>query len=195
MISAKDLKEFLADTGLSILKEAVTDLSKPSKEVLEIAVTEQRRFHDELTSSYRSLRLKIITFIGAVLTLLAFLYASPDSGPEAKGLSALERLFIPDSLYGKIFYAIGLGCLLYALARLVHGAKPNALWHVPFSSDDYKNLNEKDPEKFLQTLKNEYAKSIETNLVEHSKRSEAITESFYPLLVGAIILIVLRYFQ
>lgn len=165
-----------------------------SKEVLKVAVDEQRRFHDELTDSFKGLRTKILTFIGATLALLTFLYAgaSKDNGAA---LSTQERLFIPHELYGLIFYFAGLACLLYALAKLVHGAKPDATWSVPLEQDDYIGLNEKDEVVFLTKLKDEYVKTTSSNLKVHSKKSAALKDSFYPLLIGAILLVVLRYFQ
>lgn len=160
-------------------------------EVLRIAVEEQRRFHDELTSSYRSMRLRIITFIGAILALLAFLY----SGSTDRNVNTLRRLFIPDTQYGMIFYFLGLGFLLYALAKLVHGARPNGRWGVPIDLHSLESLDEKDTVKYLMKLKNEYIKVARDNMSEHAKKHEALRDSFYPLLIGAILLVVLKYFQ
>lgn len=161
--------------------------------ILEFSIEEQRRFHDELTSSYRSLQLKIISFIGAALALLAFLYsgATDTSAPTA------ERLFIPAELYGVIFYFIGLGSLLFALAKLIHGARPNGVWTVPLDLEQLEKLelNERSETQYLTYYKDEYVKATRANLKQHAKKHEAIRDSFYPLLIGAIVLIVLRYFQ
>lgn len=167
---------------------------RPSVEVLRIAVEEQRRFHDELTSSFRGLRNKTLSFIGATLALLTFLYAGASSS-DGGNLTTAERLFIPHELYGLIFYFVGLSCIIYALGKLVHGAKPDAVWSVPLEQRDYANLIEDDERRFLQKLKDEYVAKTEENLQVHAKKSEALKDSFYPLLVGAILLVVLRYFQ
>ena len=167
-----------------------------SKEVLRIAIEEQRRFHDELTSSFRGLRLKILTFIGGILALLAFLYANPPAPTNGHTkLTTQQRLFIPHALYGQIFYVMGFGLLIFALAKLIHGARPNSLWYVPFETDDYESLNENDETKYLVSLKDEYVKCMKANKEEHATKSNALRDAFYPLLIGAIMLIVLRYFQ
>ncbi|HYH74510.1 MAG TPA: hypothetical protein VD735_00965 [Candidatus Saccharimonadales bacterium] len=167
---------------------------EPSVEVLRIAVDEQRRFHDELTASFSSLRSKILYFIGATLAVMTFLYAGASSA-SGEGAGVRERLFIPDELYGLIFYFVGLACLLYALAKLVHGAKPDARWRVPFEQEEYATLAEQDEKAYLIKLKDEYVKATAHNLKVHAKKGESITSSFYPLLVGAILLVALRYFQ
>jgi hypothetical protein len=181
------------DTNNGLVAQEIAITQEPSIEVLRTAVEEQRRFHDELTSSFRSLRTKILSFIGAILALLAFLYAS--AADAGKNVPTADRLFIPDELYGLIFYFVGLACLLYALARLVHGAKPDVQWNVPFEHKDYLELKESDERLYLEKLKNEYVSCGQMNITVHEKKSEAIADSFYPLLIGAILLVVLRYFQ
>lgn len=77
----------------------------------------------------------------------------------------------------------------------MHGARPGAIWSVPFTQSDYANLSEKDEREYLLNLKNEYIEKTESNLIVHGKKSVALKDSFYPLLLGAIILVALRYFQ
>lgn len=166
----------------------------PSSDVLEVAVTEQRRLHDELSSSFKGLRTKILTFIGAILALLTFLYAGASAAGSDEA-SVRERLFIPQELYGVIFYFVGLVCLVYALAKLIHGARPGARWHAPLELQDYELLSGKDKQKFLLHLKDDYVRTTKENLRTHAEKSEAVQGSFYPLLLGAILLVVLRYFQ
>ncbi|HSW66684.1 MAG TPA: hypothetical protein VLI54_06115 [Bacillota bacterium] len=166
----------------------------PSNEVLRIAVEEQRRFHNELTSSFAATRAKILYFIGASLALLTFLYAGA-SNPDGHKLTVHERLFIPHDLYGLIFYFAGLTLVLYALAKLIHGAKPDSLWSVPFEQEDFITLKDTDERIYLEKLKNEYVKTTASNLAVHDRKSCALKDAFYPLLLGAIVLVVLRYFQ
>ena len=172
-----------------------TNDEEPSLKVLKVAVNEQRRFHDELTGSFRGLRTKIITFIGAILALLTFLYAGATTTKVPETRSTVDRLFFPSELYGQIFYLVGLTCLIYALAKLVHGAKPDAQWSVPFEQSDFASLKDTDERVYLEKLKDEYVKATDNNLRMHAKKSEAMKDSFYPMLVGGILLVVLRYFQ
>lgn len=160
-------------------------------EALKAYIKEQQRFHDELTSSFHKISTKITTYIGATLALLVFLYsrALDDTKPT------LERLFIPDELYGKLFYFLGLFLVLYALMRLVHGSRPGGTWSVAYSSADLNAIETTSNEDYLVKLKNDYNDARVENLKEHTKKYEALRDAFYPLLLGATIMIVLRYFQ
>jgi hypothetical protein len=164
-------------------------------ELLQIALAEQRRFHDELTASYRGLRNKILYFIGAILAVMTFLYAGATD--DAKSVS--ERLFIPSELYGVIFYFFGLFCLIYALFTLVKGARPDTQWNVPTDTIEEHVIGKVNSKMrqadFLQEIVDEYETSSKLNLTVHGNKSEAIRSSFFPLLIGAIILVVLRFFQ
>lgn len=154
-------------------------------------IDEQRRFHDELTSSFNGLRSKIATYIGLILAFLAFLYA----GALDENKTTLQRLFIPEELYGKVFYSLGLFMILYALGKLIHGARPNGQWSVAFQSSDYTEIENMTELDYLLKQKNDYEASRKENVTTHNKKHEAVRDSFYPLLLGAIVLIVLRYFQ
>lgn len=161
------------------------------KKTLGIYITEQRRFHDELTSSFNTARGRITTYIGVILAFLAFLY----SGALDSDKTATEKLFIPPELYGQIFYSTGLFMLLYALGRLIHGSRPNGSWDVAFQSEDCGEIESVNEARYLVKLKNDYESARAKNITTYNKKYEAIKDSFYPLLLGAIILIVLRYFQ
>lgn len=174
---------------------SVEDKSEDSVDILKASLDEQRRFHDELTSAFRNERNKIVYFIGTILAILTFLYA----GATDTTKTVAERLFIPDELYGLIFYFAGLFSLMYALVSLIRGARPDTQWNVPSDVIEESVLNKVDrtmtEQDFLQRLVDEYEQSTSMNLKVHTKKSEAIRTSFFPLLIGAIILIVLRFFQ
>ncbi len=161
------------------------------KEALRIYIEEQRLYHAELTSSWLGKHTRIVTYIGAILALLAFLYAGAlDSSQSTK-----VRLFIPDEIYGQVFYAFGLFLLLYALGKLIHGARPSGAWTVAVESKDVHVVESLTEEEYLVKLKNDYEAARKDNIVLNSRKHEAIKDSYYPMLLGAIILIVLRYFQ
>ena len=177
-----------SDSGISVQDENATAL-------LQLALEEQRRFHDELTTSFDGQRNKIVYFIATALAILTFLY----SGATDSAKSISERLFIPDELYGIIFYFFGLFSLLYALVELIKGARPDTQWEVPSDAIEQHALGDVNDQiskkAFLQSLVNEYEVSSTKNLTVHGKKSEAIKSAFFPLLIGAIILVVLRFFQ
>lgn len=97
---------------------------KEKIEVLQATLVEQQRFHDELTHSFENIKNKIIVYIGAILTVLTFLY----SGAIDTSKGVKERLFIPFELYGVVFYFFGLACILYALFVLVRAMKMDIQW-------------------------------------------------------------------
>jgi hypothetical protein len=166
-------------------------MTLPDKEALKTYIHEQQRFHDELTGSFHKIGTKIITYIGATLALLVFLY----SGALDSAKPTLDRLFIPDELYGKLFYFLGLFLVLYALTRLIHGSRPGGHWTVACNSSDLTTVESMTDTEYLVKLKNDYDEARIANAKEHTKKYEALRDAFYPLLLGATIMIVLRYFQ
>lgn len=88
---------------------------------------------------------------------------------------------------------------MYALVSLIRGARPDTQWNVPSDVIEESVLNKIDgnmtEQEFLQRLVDEYEQSTSINLKVHTKKSEAVRTSFFPLLIGAIILVVLRFFQ
>jgi hypothetical protein len=161
------------------------------KKALKLYIEEQRRYHDELTTAYTSVRTKMVTYIGAGLAFLAFLYA----GALDTTKTTLERLFIPDELYGKVFYVFGLFLVLYALGKLIHGSRPNGVWTVAVDSKDVSAIENMSEEGYLIKLKNGYEDARKDNIVQYNYHHSSFKDAFHPLILGAIILIVLRYFQ
>ena len=162
-----------------------------NKETLKTYIAEQQRYHDELTRNYQHKQTKIVTYIGAILAFLAFLYSGALNSAEP----TLIRLFIPEELYGQIFYVAGLFMLIYALSKLIHGARPNGEWTVAINSKDVKMVEETSEDDYLLKLKDDYESARSDNIIQNNKKHLAIRDSFYPMLMGAIIMIVLRYFQ
>jgi hypothetical protein len=161
------------------------------KEALKHYVSEQHRFHDELTKANDAIKNKIVAYIGAIFAFLAFIYVGALDATK----TVPERLFIPDELYGKIFYAAGLFFILLALGKLIHGSRPSGYWSVGFQSSDLENIEIMEEEEYLVKLKNDNDDARKENLRQYDKSYAALKDAFYPMLLGAIILVVLRYFQ
>ena|SRR5579862_8159721 len=165
---------------------ATSPQSKPSVEVLRVAIEEQRRFHDELTEAYHGVSVKILTLAGGGLALLTFLYSNP-ADPK-------NPLFIPQQLYGKIIYFAALLSTLAALGLLIHGIKPTGQWEVAPETEALESLDETDEHKYLLYVKNRYVACFKNNLKEYSFKHKYLKLSFYPLVFGAIILVVIKLF-
>lgn len=171
------------------------DKDKIAVSILLIALDEQRRFHDEVTRSFESIRNKIVYYIGAILATLTFLY----SGALDNSKTTRQKLFIPTELYGVIFYFFGLACVIFALFALFKGMRPDIRWNVYTETNERKVIgcvNRDMTEcEYLQELVNGYQDHTNKNLVSHEKKSKASKESFFPMIIGVTILVVLRFFQ
>lgn len=163
--------------------------------ILLIALDEQRRFHDEIKHSFDNLKSKVVLYIGATLAILTFLYSG--ALDESKGMR--ERLFIPVELYGMLFYFFGLACLAYALFILIRSMRAVAQWEVFTDTADRRIINGIDEKltqrEYLQDMVDGYEKATANNLREHKLKYDAAKNAFSPMIGGAIILVVLRFFQ
>jgi hypothetical protein len=163
--------------------------------ILLVALDEQRRFHQELTNSFDNIKRKIVLYIGAILAVLTFLY----SGALDETKTMRQRLFIPDELYGMIFYFFGLACLVYALFVLIRAMRTDTQWEVFSDTTERRvvgSIDEKlDEDEYLQEMVNGYETATGKNLQAHRIKSIALQNAFLPMIGGAIILVVLRFFQ
>jgi hypothetical protein len=164
-------------------------------EILKSTLAEQQRFHDELTNSFDDTKNRIVVYIGAILAILTFLC----SGAIDTSKGVRERLFIPEELYGIIFYFFGLTCILYALFVLVRAMKMDTQWEVYTDTSDRRIIGSIDnrltKREYLQEMVNGYEDASEKNLKSHKIKYLAVQNAFLPMIAGAIILVVLRFFQ
>lgn len=153
----------------------------PSVEVLRIAIDEQRRVYDEISNSKHAVAVKTITLAGAGLALLTYLYAD-------------GNLFIPDEQYGKIFYFVGALLTLSAISMLLFATKPLGKWMVPTENTRLKELAERDERKYLEYVSKSYTDCFDHNLKHYHHKQRLMNYAFYPLVFGAIILVVIKIF-
>lgn len=155
--------------------------NEPSAGVLRIAIEEQRREYDLLNDAKHRVAAKTLTLAGAGLALLTFLYSS-------------GKLFIPNEMYGKVFYAVGALLTLGAVSVLLYATKPAGRWELPPEVGHLENLNEKDERRYLEYVKDRYLACYQLNAKHYQTKQRLMNMSFYPLVFGAIILIVIRIF-
>jgi len=158
-----------------------TSKDGPSIEVLRITVEEQRREYDILSDSKHRVANKTLTLTGAGLALLTFLYADGE-------------IFIPTEIYGQIFYTVGALLNIGALATLLFATKPSGTWELPPEIDTLESLDEKDERKYLEYIKNRYITCYKSNAKHYQTKQRLMNMSFYPLVFGAIILIIIKLF-
>lgn len=153
-------------------------------EILIITIDELRRTLDWLDNAYHRVKTKTLTFIGAGLAVLTFLYAT---GAES------GDVFFPDEAYGRIFYLIGLGFVISSMIMLFVSMLPRR-WEFTIDRGDLRDMNFEDKLHYLQYVKDNYLLAYETNLKTYEANHRILNLSFYPLVSGAIMLIVLKIF-
>jgi hypothetical protein len=157
------------------------------KAILQLTIEELRRTYDWLDSAYVRLKTKTLTFLGAGLAVLTFLYNGGNT-------------FIPHETYGIIFYFGGLILLLSALALLLIALLPRH-WEFSVEIPDIEAISfpsKKDflenEQAYLEYIKNRYVTAYKMNISTYEANQKLLNLSFYPLVLGAIILTVLRMF-
>lgn len=130
----------------------------------------------------QNVNIKTLTLAGAGLAVLTYLYGSGD-------------FFIPDEVYGKIFYAIGATLLVGAVSVLLYAVKPSGKWELPTETkQSLQGLSETDKRKYLEYVKDRYIYCYTENGRYYHSKQRLMNLSFYPLVFGAIILVVIKIF-
>lgn len=151
-----------------------------SDEMLEVTIDELRRAYDWVSHMYDKVKSKTLTFLGGGLALLIFLYSG-------------GNLFFPSQVYGQIFYVIGLGLVVCSLVMLFVSTLPRT-WLLTVDSKDMDDMNFEDDNHYLQYVKNNYMEAYKFNKNIYEKNGKMLNLSFFPLVIGAIILVVLKIF-
>ena len=147
-------------------------------EVLELSLDELRIIYARLDDSIATIRVRILTFLGAGLALLSFLYGGGD-------------LFIPPERYGKVFYFLGLGLVIASLTFLLQAVRPNP-WAVPIESKLTKLGRYTSRREMLEMMIEEYIEAMMANIVKHEKKAQQYSTGFILLLWGGILLLVIK---
>jgi len=142
----KKIKELLNDSSL---QTSARDANERTN-VLELSLEELRIIYARLDASMHTTRLRILTFLGAGLALLSYLYSGGD-------------LFIPPERYGRVFYFLGLGLLTAGLCFLLQAIRPNQ-WSVPLEANLIKLNRLKTKLGFLEEVVEQYVESMVMNI-------------------------------
>lgn len=156
-----------------------------SKEVLRIAIEEQRLVAHKMNDDYYHMKARILAYLGGGFAALIFLYSRYDGKDAA---------FIPGEVYGKIFYFIALGLVLFAFSVLLY-ALTGSLWEVPTENVKLNSLSEVDEAKYLEYVKKRYVKCFKTNIRVYSSKQQMVNIAFYPLVFGVTMLVVINLFR
>jgi hypothetical protein len=156
--------------------------------VLELTLQELQKKYNKICQDYDSARIKILTLFGGGLVFLSFLYSGKDASGRAD-------IFFPPNMDGRIFYIIGLALFLGALCIFFWAIRPS-MWAMPTEASEIARLEERynTRNKFLIYLKDEYTEAIEFCMKQHEHKVKLLDIGTTMLFIGAIILLVLKYF-
>lgn len=148
------------------------------KDVLKLSLDELRIIYARLDVAQATARLRTLTFLGAALALLSYLYGNGD-------------LFIPAERYGKVFYFLGLGLIISAISLLMHAMRPKQ-WSVPIESKMTKLKRNKTQLELLEQLVEDYTECMLHNVAIYEKQMPYLYSSFFQILCGGTLLLVLK---
>lgn len=157
------------------------------EDILELTIEELRGTSEWVNDAYQRIKAKTVLFLGGGLALLTFLYADGDT-------------FIPPDTAGKIFYFCGLSLLVGALVALF-ASLWHRRWEFSITGDDIEKIGKEPRETFLVSRKayldyvmRQHLKAYKKNLITYESNHKLLNVAFYPLVIGAIILVVLNIF-
>lgn len=163
-----------------------TNSTSSKRDILLTALEEQRRTYDWLNSGFRNAGTRALTYVAGGLATMTYLYTS-----DSSSMDLTSRLFIPEATYGKIFYFIGVALVAFGLYSMVRAIMPKK-YELPTEQKQLTKLQFRSEEKFLEYMIARYASCFESNVQSYAERSKHIDQGFFPLVFGAIILVVIK---
>jgi hypothetical protein len=156
-----------------------TPPDQPSEEVLQLALIEAHKKYERVNNDYNQNSTKLFTLLATELAILTFLFAS-DGG------------FLPEKLYGIIFYAIGVALVILAVAALFWGTLSND-WEEPAELKELQTLRYDSKAAFLEYLKDDYLVAYQFCLEQYTKRRKLLDWSIFLFVGGVTILMILKF--
>lgn len=155
------------------------------KDLLKEGVAELRRLYDAIAHSHDNLRAKALALLVAEIAIVTFLFSAGDPNP-----------FSVKIIYGIVFLAIGIVCLIGSFAMFLWVISPIKEWPHPPESADLRNIHknfDNSPSKFLATLKDDYILAIHVCAKTLTKRSNKFSTAIYLLSAGIFIVLMIKY--
>lgn len=162
--------------------DSPSERPKDYEEILKLTIEEQRRVYDCVDSNYQQIKTRTIVFLGAGFAVMTFLYSSGD-------------IFFPEQLYGRIFYFVALGLVITGFC-LLFVALQTAQWEFPTEKTRLSKLADfRSRIAYLEYVKDRYLACYDRNIAICEKKHRLLSTSFYPLVIGATILVLLKIFK
>lgn len=179
-VDVRTIKTYLATVGkiLSEAQEAENSWVNEKEARHELLLEELRIIYSRLDEALSTAKTRILTFLGAGLALLSYLYGS-------------GSLFIPEQRYGVVLYFIGLGLVIAGMGFLLRGLR-TSFWSVPLETKLLKMHRYKTHLELLEELIDEYTECLTSNIVRYEAKVSSLNSGFFSLLCGAILLLVIK---
>lgn len=181
MEHVKDFLEKAKNLLIATLPQETSEERKTKESILEIAVEEQRRVYDKMFDNYQQVKSRTLVFLAAGFALMTFLYASGD-------------IFFPKQTYGQIFYLAALGLVIFGFCALFIALQA-ARWEYPTEKSRLQTLDFPSKVEYLEYIKDRYILCYTLNVTVCEKKHMLLRISFYPLIIGATILVLLKIFK
>lgn len=193
----------MATSQVKINLPKITAAEKKESQQIEIlreTITDLRRRYDAIYVMYSGIRSQTITFIGAGFTLLGYLYYPTNTSCsnfqiEKNFEILINRLFIPEEIYGKILYALAIFLIFTAMIRLLLSVR-GFRWEFSCHEEKFDDIENKETNlSFLQYMRNSYLRVTKLNLSVYEIRHKIVNESLLMLSVGGILMILIKIFN
>jgi hypothetical protein len=155
-------------------------------ELLKLGVDELRRLYDGISHSLDNLRAKALALLVAEIAIVTFLFTSGENGT----FTSIKIV------YGIIFLCIGIACLASCFFMFLWVISPVKDWEHPPETRDLKDIFknfDNDPNKLLETLKDDYIRIIPGCIKVIGSKSKKFTTGVYLLSVGVFIVLMIKY--
>jgi len=172
--------------------------------VLRITLDEQRRMYEGLLASVQRSSRTALVYVGVIFTALMFMFqpAIKDAprllDQHITGqllLEVADRLSIPDTLVGLIFWVFAVACVIYSIFHLCRIIFRGRDWMLPVKTINHFAVDYSTPiceEEFLKKEILEYKDVFNRNNHVGNQMIDQIKTSFAPAILGLVILIIMR---
>lgn len=156
--------------------------SKLAVKKLKTSLEEERRRYQDILVSFREMRNRTLVFLSVELAIMTYFFANLNE-------------ILPNELYGIIFFTIGVICIAVSIALLFYRYRMIPDWPDPVGPVELIKINQAASEsEYLRIIVNDYkAASAKTNEILH-RHAVSINWSLYLFVIGAIILLIIKFF-
>lgn len=143
---------------------------------------EERRRYSDIKDTFHGMRNRTLAILTIEFAILTYFF------------SDIQNV-LPKELYGIIFFAIAVACLLVSIGFLFYCYR-SIEWPDPIGPVEiHKIQNAEDEPSFLKVMVDDYALSSRQANKILEKRGKLLNLSLYFFAIGVTILLIIKFFQ